>query len=132
LAHTVERIREISALIFGLAFIWIGLQHFTNVEFFLPIVPEIIGNPTFWVYLSGIVEIGLGVGLILRFSRKATGIATAIFLVIVYWANFNMWINDIAIDGNRFSNQAHVARALAQVAMIGFALWIADVKKKSV
>jgi uncharacterized membrane protein len=56
--------------------------------------------------------------------------ATAAFLILVYWANLNMWMNDIPIDGTTFSTSEHVARALAQFGMIGLALWIAEWKIK--
>ena len=125
---SVENVRRISAIGFGLAFVWIGIQHFTNVGFFVPIVPDILGAPEFWVYASGVVEILLGASMIHPRTRKKGGMGTAAFLVIVYWANLNMWINDIPIDGNSFSTSAHIARATAQFGMIGLALWIAEIK----
>lgn len=127
---SVENARRISAFGFGLAFVWIGIQHFTNVGFFVPIVPDILGAPEFWVYASGVVEILLGASMIHPRTRKKGGMGTAAFLVIVYWANLNMWINDIPIDGNSFSTSAHIARATAQFGMIGLALWIAEWKGK--
>ena len=127
---SVENARRISAIGFGLAFVWIGIQHFTNVGFFAPIVPDILGAPEFWVYASGVVEILLGASMIHPRTRKKGGMGTAAFLVIVYWANLNMWINDIPIDGNSFSTSAHIARATAQFGMIGLALWIAEWKGK--
>ena len=120
--------RYYSALLFGIAFVWIGIQHFTNVDFFLPIVPKVLGAPEFWVYLSGIVEIILGLSLMIPMSRKTGAKATAVFLVVIYWANANMWVNDIPLQGNTFSNTAHVMRAMAQVAMFALAIWIAEIK----
>ncbi|MDA8680708.1 hypothetical protein N9Z48_02795 [Euryarchaeota archaeon] len=127
---STENVRRISAIGFGFAFIWIGIQHFTNVGFFVPIVPDILGAPEFWVYASGVVEILLGASMIHPRTRQKGGMGTAAFLVLVYWANLNMWINDIPIDGNSFSTSAHIARATAQLGMIGLALWIAEWKSK--
>ncbi|MDP6234321.1 MAG: DoxX family membrane protein [Candidatus Poseidoniaceae archaeon] len=124
----VQRARHYSALLFGVAFVWIGIQHFTNVEFFLPIVPKVLGAPEFWVYLSGIVEIILGLSLMFPMYRKTGAKATALFLVVIYWANANMWINDIPLQGNTFSTSAHLMRAMAQVAMFALAIWIAEIK----
>ena len=53
------------ALAFGLGafFINVGIMHFTDVEWFTPIVPEILPwSPEFWVIVSGIPEILCGIG----------------------------------------------------------------------
>ena len=97
-----EKLRQFSALGFGGAFVWVGIQHFTNTVFFTPIVPQILGFPEFWVYVSGLVEIILGLGLILPVSRRRAGFSTALFLILVYCANLNMWVNDITISGTNF------------------------------
>jgi uncharacterized membrane protein len=132
LDEVIVRLREVTSLVLGAAFVWVGIQHFWNVEFFAPIVPNVLGFPHFWVYASGIAEITLGLGMIYQRSRKQSALATASFLVIVYWANFNMWVNDIPIDGTTFSTQAHIGRAFAQFGMIATALWIAEIRKESV
>ena len=121
----LERIQSVSAIVLGCAFTWIGIQHFTDVEFFVPIVPAILGNAEFWVYVSGVVEILLGLTMIAPATRARAAQATAVFLVVGYWANLNMWVNDIAIGGQTFSFAAHVLRAIAQLGLIGVALFIA-------
>ena len=89
----------------------IGIQHFTNADFFADC------SKSAWcseirVYLSGIVEIILGLSLMIPMSRKTGAKATAVFLVLIYWANANMWINDIPLQGSTFSTTAHVMRAM--------------------
>ena len=121
-----ERLRQVSALVFGASFVWIGIQHFTNTAFFTPIVPELIGVPEFWVYVSGVVEMILGLGMMAPVSRRKAGFSTGIFLVMVYWANLNMWINDISIGETNFTTSGHLFRAIAQLGMIWLALWIAE------
>ena len=123
---TLERLRQVSALVFGASFVWIGIQHFTNTAFFTPIVPELIGVPEFWVYVSGVVEMILGLGMMAPVSRRKAGFSTGIFLVMVYWANLNMWINDISIGDTNFTTSGHLFRAIAQLGMIWLALWIAE------
>ena len=114
------------AVALGTAFTWIGIQHFVDVTWFVPIVPAILGWPEFWVYVSGVAEILLGLALIFPSTRARAGRWTAGFSVLVYWANLNMWVNDIAIGGQTFSTPAHIARALAQIGMIAMALFIAQ------
>ncbi len=124
--QALERIRQVSALGFGTIFVWIGIQHFTNTAFFTPIVPKLLGVPEFWVYVSGLVEMILGFGMIAPVSRRRAGFSTGIFLVMVYWANLNMWVNDISIGDTDFTTSGHMVRAIAQLGMILLALWIAE------
>lgn len=48
------------------------------------------------------------------------------FLVVIYSANLNMWVNDIPLDGNTFSAFWHILRLIGQVLMIVIALWVGD------
>jgi len=116
--------RFASSLI-GLVFIWVGVQHFTNTAWFEPIVPDLLGNPTFWVWLTGFMEIGLGFGLMLRRFRRRAAVLSAAFLVVVYWANLNMWVNNLAIGGQTYGHAWHIGRLFAQLGLIGLCLLIA-------
>ena len=117
---------ELVPLIYGASFVFVGLRHFQDPAWFEPIVPKELGNPRFWVYLSGIFEIILGIGMILPYFRPVASILIAMMLVVLYWANLNMWINDIPIGGSTLSTKGHILRALAQVFLIWMALWIGD------
>ena len=70
-------------------------------------------------------------GFIIRKSRKIAGRATTVLLVVLYWANINMWINDIPINGIVLSNTGHVLRAVAQIGMIIVAAYIGKCIPKS-
>ena len=112
--------------ILGLFFVNVGIAHFTNTEWFEPIVPEVLGDPTFWVQITGIMEIALGLGLIIPLTRIYSSLFIALFLVSVYWANLNMWINDIPLDDNTFAPIWHILRLLGQLVMIVIALWVGE------
>ena len=117
---------ELVPLIYGASFVFVGLRHFQDPAWFEPIVPKELGNPRFWVYLSGIFEIILGIGMILPYFRPEASILIAMMLVVLYWANLNMWVNDIPLDGNTFSAFWHILRLIGQVLMIVIALWVGD------
>ena len=113
-------------IIFGASFVFVGFRHFQDPAWFEPIVPKELGNPRFWVYLSGLFEIILGFGIILPYYRPEASILIAMMLVVLYWANLNMWVNDIPIGGSTLSTNGHILRALAQAFLICMALWIGD------
>ena len=123
-------ILNIGCIIFGLPFVIIGIDHFIDPSWYEPIVPKILGYPTFWVYASGVFEIALGAGLIFPSTRQISAYGIALMLVALYWANFNMWINDIAIGGSKFGTNWHIMRAIIQAVLIIICLTIAKYSPK--
>ena len=109
----------------GCFFTYVGILHFIDPEWFTAIVPEILpGSDVFWVIISGIPEVLCGIGLIVPKTRILAARATVVLLVILYWANLNMWIYDIELDGNSFPLWAHILRGLAQVVMVLIAAYL--------
>ena len=117
--------RTITALALGGAFIWIGVQHFLDPVWFEPIVPKMLGAPRFWVLASGVAEVAVGLALILPASRAYGGLACAALLVVLYWANLYMWVENVPLDGKTYANVWHVVRLLIQLAAIAACLFIA-------
>ena len=127
--------RDILAIGLGCFFTYVGILHFIKPEWFTAIVPNILpGSDVFWVVVSGIPEVLCGIGLLLPKTRILAAKATVFLLIILYWANLNMWIYDIELNGNTFPLWAHILRGLAQVAMVLIAAylgeWILNSKKE--
>ena len=118
--------KHILSTILGIFFVNVGIAHFTDTAWFEPIVPAALGDPTFWVLLTGIMEIALGLGLAIPHTRRYSGLLMALFLIGIYWANFNMWINDIPLEGKTFATIWHVLRLVGQIIMIIIALFVGD------
>ena len=117
--------RDVLAIGLGCFFTYVGILHFIDPECFTAIVPEILpGSDVFWVIISGIPEVLCGIGLIVPKTRILAARATVVLLVILYWANLNMWIYDIELDGNSFPLWAHILRGLAQVGMVLIAAYL--------
>jgi len=118
--------KHILSTILGIFFVNVGIAHFTDTAWFEPIVPAALGDPTFWVLLTGIMEIALGLGLAIPHTRRYSGLLMALFLIGIYWANFNMWINNIPLEGKTFATIWHVLRLVGQIIMIIIALFVGD------
>ena len=119
--------RDILAIGLGCFFTYVGILHFIKPEWFTAIVPNILpGSDVFWVVVSGIPEVLCGIGLLLPRTRVLAAKATVILLIILYWANLNMWIYDIELNGNTFPLWAHILRGLAQVAMVLIAAYLGE------
>jgi len=110
--------RDLLAFGLGCFFTYVGILHFIDPDWFTPIVPEILpGTDVFWVVVSGIPEVLCGIGLFFPKTRVVAARATVFLLVILYWANLNMWIYDIELNGQTFPVWAHILRGLGQVGM---------------
>lgn len=118
-------ILPILAVVFGGMYVNVGVQHFTDTAWFEPIVPAVLGDPTIWVLITGVMEIAIGVGLILPWTRRHAALGSFVFLIGIYWANFNMWYNNIPLSGKTYAHHWHVLRLVAQLGMmvLSYAIW---------
>ena len=109
---------HILALIYGIPFILVGIEHFREPQKFVDIVPKYMPFALFLVYLTGVMEIVGGLGIIYPETREITGRLMVLFLIAIYPANFNMWINDIPYNGTRLTTQGHLVRLSVQFLLI--------------
>ena len=109
---------HILALIYGIPFILVGIEHFREPQKFVDIVPKYMPFALFLVYLTGVMEIVGGLGIIYPETREITGRLMVLFLIAIYPAIFNMWINDIPYNGTRLTTQGHLVRLSVQFLLI--------------
>lgn len=115
----------------GIAFLIPGVMHFTNPSPFALIIPRQIPWHLGLVYISGVFEILGGLGLMLRVSRKFSGIGLAIMLLAVFPANINAAVSHIKIPGLPEGDWYYWSRLPWQLLYIAWALWCAGVLKKT-
>ena len=117
-------LKSVVSFLYGLPFIWVGVQHFVQPAAFVPIVPPYLGWPEFWVHITGWTEIGLGIGVMVPRVRRLAARLMILQLGLLYLANLHMWMNDVPFEGHRFGVFGHSVRLLIQVALMGVAWWI--------
>jgi uncharacterized membrane protein len=117
-------IQHILAVVYGLAFVWIGIAHFKDPQKFVEIIPAFLPFPLFLAYLSGAMEIGGGLAIMYPETRVLAGRFLALFLIGVYPANLYMWTNDVAFNGTTFTTSQHIMRLVAQLVLIILALFL--------
>jgi uncharacterized membrane protein len=86
----MSKIKLVFKYLLGIFFIGAGVNHFVHTRFYLAIMPPYVPWPLFLVYLSGVLEGGFGLlVLIPRFTRVA---AWGLILVMigVFPANVHM------------------------------------------
>ena len=71
--------------------IGIGVGHFVAPKPFDTIVPaELPGSARFYTLASGVAEVGVGAGLLLPRTRRASALAAVALFLAVFPANINM------------------------------------------
>jgi len=106
------------ALGYGIPFILVGIEHFRSPQKFIDIVPNYLPFALFLVYLTGVMEIVGGLGIIYPDTREITGRLMVLFLLAVYPANFYMWANDVPFNGTRLTTNGHLVRLSVQILLI--------------
>ena len=97
----MENLSIYSVLLYVQAFFYVvaGLLHFLKTKFYLRIMPPYLPFPKELVYLSGVAEILLGLGLLSPF-RSLAAIGIILLLVAVFPANiYSTFQNPKAIPG---------------------------------
>ena len=113
-------------VLFGLAafFIYFGIDHFINPDFYLSIMPPLFPLHEEAVYISGFFEIAGGIGVLIPRFRKIAGWGLFALLIAVYPANIYLAFNEtpqIALGIAPF--MASWVRLPLQFVFIGLAYW---------
>jgi uncharacterized membrane protein len=85
--------KSLMRVLYGAAFIYAGVNHFTNRDFFTAIVPPYLPWPVRLVYVSGVAEILLGALLALPQTAPLAAWGLIALLVAVFPANLHMAMN---------------------------------------
>ncbi len=101
-----------------------GVAHFTMTQEFLGQVPDFFPARTAVVQVSGVIEVGLGLALLLATGRGRvlTGAVVATFFVAIFPGNVWQLVNGSDSFGLD-STTARVIRLPFQLLLIAGALW---------
>jgi uncharacterized membrane protein len=119
-------VQTIFRMLLGVFLIFAGVNHltFARVEFLAQVPPWVPLDGDMVVVLSGIAEIGLGMGLLfLVRQRVLVGLATAVFFVLIFPGNISQYVNQIDAFGLN-TDQARFIRLFFQPLLVIWALWV--------
>ena len=83
-------LRNLNLLGLSFFFIYFGVDHFINPDFYLSIMPPSFPMHLEAVYISGLFEILGGIGVLLSKTRTLAGWGLFVLLIAVYPANIYM------------------------------------------
>jgi uncharacterized membrane protein len=119
---TQRILHQASVALLSLLFIGAGCLHFLQPEPFVRIVPQFLPAPLLLVWMSGVVELLGGIGLLIPKWRRRAGLALIVLLICVFPANINMAVNHIYIG---WLNNDYLlwARLPFQILLIAWVEW---------
>ena len=125
------RTRARSALRLTLAVIMVavGVLHFVADRFFVQIVPPQLPAPQWLVWISGVIEIALGLLLLPTATRRLAGYALIALYIAVFPANIYMAVANVQLQGMPawFAQPSPLAlwlRLPFQLVLIAWAWWV--------
>ena len=118
-----ERYKLLTIYVMSFMYVFIGIRHFTNPQYFLDIVPPQLPFKLFLVYLTGLIEIVGGVAILLPKTRKAGAYLLIFLLVSVLPANIYLYVSEIPQSLLGISEADALIRMPFQIPLILLAYW---------
>ena len=119
----LENNKDILRGILAVCMVVAGVLHFVATEPFVKIVPGILPFPAAIVYVSGVIEIILGIMLLIRPLQAIAAWGLVALFIAVYPANLNMAINGIELEGIPNTWWFQAIRLPFQFVLIAWAYW---------
>lgn len=125
--QSVQRFKRPLLFIMGPFYVVAGILHFLVPELYVRIIPPIFPAALLLVYLSGVAEIAVGVGVLIPRTRRYAAWATIALLVAIFPANVYMATSGVIIDGLSGGGEPSAVirwgRLPLQVVLILWAYW---------
>jgi len=127
MAAVRRRLRRPLLYVMGPMYVVAGALHFVVPELYVRVVPPAFPAALALVYLSGLAEIAVGVGVLLPRTRRPAAWATVALLLAVFPANVYMATSGVVVEGapggGDPSDLVRWGRLPLQGVLILWALW---------
>lgn len=119
----LESFRPFTIYVMSIMYIFIGIRHFTDPQYFLDIVPPQLPFKLFLVYFTGLIEVVGGVAILAPKTRKAGAYLLILLLVSVFPANIYLYISETPQNLLGISKIDALIRMPFQAPLILLAFW---------
>jgi uncharacterized membrane protein len=102
----------------SLLFLFTGAGHFLQTEPMSQMLPPWVPAPVALVYLTGVLELAIAIGLLLPETRRPAGWMAAAVLVLFFPANIYAAINHVPMGGHAWGPVYLLVRAPLQLAIL--------------
>ena len=104
-------------------YVFIGIRHFTDPQYFLDIVPPQLPSKLFLVYLTGLIEVVGGAAILTQKTRKAGAYLLIFLLISVFPANIYLYLSETPQNLLGISKTDALIRMPFQIPLILLAFW---------
>lgn len=132
----ISSLRVVARYVLAIFMIAMGVLHFVAESAFVQIVPPFLPAPRLLVWISGVAEIALGIGLIPRRFRRWAGYGLVALYIAVFPANIYMALADVQLQGmpSDFEQPSSLMlwlRLPGQLVLIAWALWVSASSRRN-
>lgn len=119
----LENFKPLTIYIMSIMYVFIGIRHFTDPQYFLDIVPPQLPFKLFLVYFTGLIEVVGGVAILAPKTRKAGAYLLILLLVSVFPANIYLYVSETPQNLLGISKIDALIRMPFQAPLILLAFW---------
>ena len=119
----IENFKLLTIYVMSIMYIFIGIRHFYDPQYFLHIVPPQLPFKLFLVYLTGLIEIIGGAAILSPKSRKAGAYLLIFLLVSVFPANIYLYVSETPQNLLGITKTDALIRMPFQIPLIILAYW---------
>lgn len=123
LTSFLEKYKILTIFVMGVMYVFIGIKHFTDPQYFLDIVPPQLPFKLFLVYLTGLIEVVGGAAILAPKTRKAGAYLLIFLLVSVFPANIYLYVSETPQNLLGISEADALIRMPFQTPLILLAYW---------
>ena len=120
--NLIGNYKATTILVMSFMYVYIGIKHFTNPQYFLDITPQ-IPFKLLAVYFTGLLEIFGGFFLLFNKTRKLGAYTLIFLLIIVFPANIYLYLSEAAQNLMGISKTQALVRMPFQIPFIVLAYW---------
>ena len=119
----IENFKLLTIYVMSIMYIFIGIRHFYDPQYFLHIVPPQLPFKLFLVYVTGLIEIIGGVAILSSKTRRAGALLLIFLLVIVFPANIYLYLSETPQQLLGISEAQALTRMPFQAPLMLLAYW---------
>ena len=119
----IKKYKLITVLVMSFMYIFVGVKHFTNPQYFINITPPQIEYKSFAVYFTGALEVLGGLLILSKKTRKNGSYILIFLLVVVFPANIYLYFSEIPQQLLGISKTQALTRMPFQAPLILLAYW---------
>ncbi|MEA1931603.1 MAG: DoxX-like family protein [Euryarchaeota archaeon] len=126
---SLARFKRPLLYVMGLGYVVAGILHFVVPELYAQIIPPMLPAPLALVYLSGVAEIAVGIGVLIPRTRRFAAWSTIALLVAIFPANVYMATSMVVVEGLGSGDPSPLVRwgrLPLQGVLILWAYWYTD------